>query len=421
MKTFDILYKRTKTGAIQYYKVWVDSGDIDHAPIIAKESGQLGTLSPVLHRETIHQGVNLGKANETTALQQAHLQAESDWKKKLDSGYKSLGQLGISHDLNNAKDIYTLWLAGIIGGTSMNIGTLSEMLELVLPQFNSDASGNIKPMLAKDWKKVKNIEYPQIIEPKLDGVRCLMIVKPDDGGEIPQVTFLSRSGKEYTTLNHIARTIEDSMDELPVGEFILDGEIYSDELTFQEITAAVKKQSLNSTKLHFRAYDIVNDKPMMERRVELIQLVASIGSDFIIPIVFDYAYDETSVKEVHDNFVQAGYEGAMLRHPKGKYEQGFRSSHLLKVKEFMEEEFDLLNLEYGQRGQEDLIALCATGTGDEFRAKIQGTKEQKLKLESEYFIGNSEMKDYKLTVKFFGWTDKWLPRFPIGKGIRDYE
>jgi hypothetical protein len=49
------------------------------------------------------------------------------------------------------------------------------ILKKYLPQFNTDASGNVKPMLAKavDWKKV---QYPCYIQPKLDGVRCLMIV-----------------------------------------------------------------------------------------------------------------------------------------------------------------------------------------------------------------------------------------------------
>jgi DNA ligase-1 len=90
--TFETLYKRTKTGAIQYWKIGVGQHDNGHANIF-KESGQLGTDNPTHHLEAVTKGKNIGKANETTPHEQAQLQAESDWKKKLDSGYKTLGQL----------------------------------------------------------------------------------------------------------------------------------------------------------------------------------------------------------------------------------------------------------------------------------------------------------------------------------------
>lgn len=143
MKKFDILYRRSKTGAIVYYKVTVDEGDVDHAPLIAKESGQLGTLSPIIHPEHVHQGMNIGKSNETTPVQQAHLQAESDWKKKKDSGYKSLVDLGIVPEGLPAADG---------SGEKVHLN-LQALLDQVLPEFNTDASGNVKPMLAKDWKR----------------------------------------------------------------------------------------------------------------------------------------------------------------------------------------------------------------------------------------------------------------------------
>lgn len=91
MKTFPTLYKRTKTGAIQYWQIKTVS--CPSHTIIHKESGQLGTENPVTHDETLTAGKNIGRANETTHEQQADLQAESDWKKKLDSGYKTLEQL----------------------------------------------------------------------------------------------------------------------------------------------------------------------------------------------------------------------------------------------------------------------------------------------------------------------------------------
>ncbi len=96
MKQFETLYKRTKTGAIQYYAISVTLQDNWRGAQIIKESGQLNTDNPIIHVEKINAGKNIGKVNETTPEQQAELQAESDWKKKKDEGYKSLIDLGIT-------------------------------------------------------------------------------------------------------------------------------------------------------------------------------------------------------------------------------------------------------------------------------------------------------------------------------------
>ncbi len=83
---FDILYKRTKTGSIQYWSIETWEGE--HGACIEKRSGQLGTEKPLLHKEPILEG-----KQKRTPQQQAEFQAQSDWKKKLDSGYKTLSYL----------------------------------------------------------------------------------------------------------------------------------------------------------------------------------------------------------------------------------------------------------------------------------------------------------------------------------------
>lgn len=399
MKTFPTLYKRTKTGAIQEYNIEISN--LLGVQII-KRTGQLGGKL-IEHREIINVGKNIGKANETTPEQQAILQAESDWKRKQDEGYKSLEDLDIV----------------------CRTEELALALDKALPQFNTDASGNVKPMLAKavDWNKVK---YPCYVQPKLDGVRCLMIL------EEQKVTFLSRSGKEYNTLSHIGKDVEDYVGNIRDTQdyrFVLDGEIYSNELSFQSIVAAVKKQRPDSLLLKFRAYDIVNNDTQQVRTVQVFNLAKSINSAYVEDVNTHVATCKDDVKRLHDGFIQNGYEGAMIRHFKGIYGQGQRSSDLLKVKEFDETEFAFKNFEFGQRGVEDLIAVCwveengvhnglpvQTTVTKEFRAKMIGTKAEKEALYAEGDIHEGQ----SLTVKHFGWTDDGLPRFPIGKAFRNY-
>lgn len=384
----ETLYKRAKSGKIQYWQIEVvEASPANYGWGIVKTSGQLGTENPIVHRETITKGKNIGKSNETTPQQQAESQALSDWNKKRDEGYKSLEDLGYLGVKRAEED-------------------LPQLLEQLLPQFNTDASGNPKPMLATDWKKIKKITYPVLLQPKLDGVRCLMIVNVDNG---ILVNFLSRSGKEYTTLTHIEKDIVATS---PKESFILDGEIYSDELAFQEIIAAVKKQRPESLKLKFRAYDIVSSEPQQERWNKTVALVGKLSSSEIQLVQTLQINYESDVKTHHDLWVQDGYEGAMIRLLHGTYAQGQRSRELLKVKEFDESEFLFLDWEKGKR-EEDLIAVLQADNGT-FKAKMVGTAKEKKELYTSTIPEGS-----LLTVKHFGWTEDKLPRFPIGKAFRD--
>lgn len=396
------LYKRTKTGAIQFWSIEVVETIDNSGWNIIKNSGQLGTTNPIVHKETI----SVGKQKRTVE-EQAKFQAQSDWKKKHDEGYKSRQELNIE-------------ISGDLMHFSINhvhYDTLSEALNTVLPQFNTDASGNVKPMLATDWKKIKKIEYPVLLQPKLDGVRCLMIVNFEDK-KCP-IRFLSRSGKDYLSLGHIASDVIEwlTSTDNPFQAFILDGEVYSDELSFQDITSAVKAYKENSLKLRFRAYDIVNDKTQEYRWNDTVTLVDSIASPLIQLVSTLRIEKPEDVKYHHDDWVGRGYEGAMIRLLHGKYGQGQRSRELLKVKEFDETEFAFKNFEFGQRGVEDLVAVLWNATGDkEFRAKMIGSKSQK----EELYLLNDESEGKSMTIKHFGYTDEGLPRFPVGKAFRDY-
>jgi DNA ligase 1 len=55
--------------------------------------------------------------------------------------------------------------------------------------------------------------------------------------------------------------------------------------------------------------------------------------------------------------------------------------------------------------------------GERFKAKPKG-KTSKLR---EYFKDHSLWKGKLLTVQYQNFTPDGLPRFPVGKGIRDYE
>lgn len=422
-KTFDTLYKRTKTGAIQYWIIAVR--DALGSAQIKKESGQLGTTNPIVHVEAVHEGKNIGKANETTPAQQALLQAESDWKKKRDEGYKSLEDLNIKNPPVNPGEggrySWDRWLGSEAHGRMIPYyGTLPDVLDQALPQFNTDASGNIKPMLAptKPWKAGdKKAKYPKQLETKFDGVRTLCILDNTLG----TICFLSRSGKPYT-MRHLEIAIVKNLDVFPAGITILDGEIYKHGWTLQEINRAVKKYRPGITEqLEFWMYDLPLHKGnQAQRNNQVVKYEAAINHPSIKVAFGTVVTSDEEVKEHHDRWVKDGYEGAILKDPFGTYQQGQRSSFWTKVKMFDENEYKIIGYELGQRGAEDLIFQCeimVDGTMKTFGAKMKGSRESK----EELYADIDNIIGKPLTVKHFGYTEYGIPFIPTGKAIRDYE
>lgn len=369
--TKEIIYKRAKTGKIVYYKIWT-VGDT-----IFKETGQIGTDKPLIHKEVCF-SKNVGRANETTPEEQAISQCNSDWLKKQDEGYKAVGEVE---------------------------GDLYKFLDKMLGENNTDASGMAKPMLATDFSKIKKINYPVIIQPKLDGVRCLIFI--DISEEKREIKFLSRNGKEYN-FPHLLDL------KFPEGKYVLDGEIYSDTLTFQEIVSAVKKVREDTYKLSFRCYDIANSSPQ-EVRIDKVQgIVESINSPFICFVKTLVIFSKEEVVEWHNKWVEEGFEGAMIRLFGSKYGFGQRSRDLIKYKEFNEDEFEFIDFKKGLR-DEDLVAICKFGE-ETVEAIIMGTIAYK----KELFDNKEALKGSLLTIKYFGKTDGGMLRFPIAKTFRNY-
>ena len=108
----------------------------------------------------------------------------------------------------------------------------------------------------------------------------------------------------------------------------------------------------------------------------------------------------------------------MVREPSSVYENGKRSNYLLKFKDFMTEEYEVVGAKTGHgRDANAVVWVCKTENGSTFCARPEGTIEQR-----EYFYSNKEMYIGKmLTVKFQNLTELGIPRFPIGIVFRDYE
>ena len=198
------------------------------------------------------------------------------------------------------------------------------------------------PMLAHPFTKRKhNIDYPAIVQRKFDGVRCLARLNSDG-----TVTLLSRKGKEYPHLNHIKADVAANNSNT---NLVLDGELYSDTLTFQELVGLVKRVTLKPgndeqmLEVSLRVYDCVelnNEADFTDRYQTITNLTE--GAEYLSLVENVRVSTESEIHAAQARFVEEGYEGAMVRNLTGAYAIGKRSANLQKVKTFLDGEYPIV-------------------------------------------------------------------------------
>ena len=347
----------------------------------------------VVNDRVVTAGKNLGKKNATTPVTQAISEAESLWNKKRDAGYAATAGAGEAA----ATTTTAAATAPISGGAGA--------------ETTSTAAVPL-PMLAQDYnKRAKNMSFPCLAQRKLDGVRCVAISGRG---------LFSRNGKASSPhLTHIVAEIN----RLPVGT-TLDGELYSDDLTFQEIVGLVKKGTLKTgdaekmAKIHLCVYDTIRDGTNADRNAWLQTLFTSnsFSALRLLPSVACGSLDD--VKTLHAQYVAEGYEGLILRNLTGLYKVGHRSTDLQKYKEFMDSEYPVISFKEGDGVEKGcVIWVCRTPKGQEFAVRPRGTHEERI----EAFKAGASRIGQSLTVRYQELTTDGIPRFPVGMAFRDYE
>jgi DNA ligase-1 len=364
-KEFPILYGLSSTGKPKMWKVRViDNG----TPAIEISHGYVDGKVVVSTKE-IRSGKNIGKSNETTAFEQACADAQSLWTSKKDQKYIE------------------------------TIPTKDTKSDIILP------------MLAQKFKDRKHeITYPCFAQPKLNGVRCLAQKLSQN-----EVKYISRGGKEFTTLQHLTPHI---LNILCVGD-ILDGEIFVKDWSFQEIIRNVKKQRETSNQLEYWIYDIANPEMTFSQRWNLIENMFLFKFDIPLKSLTSYVVNnEEQVYQFHKIFVKQGFEGIIIRNMNGKYIFHHRSKDLQKYKTFEDKEFKIIGGYEGEGLEEGCVVfVCDLGNGKEFHVRPRGSRN----LRREWLRDLKNIVGKDLTVRYQELSEDSVPIFGVGIAIRDYE
>lgn len=332
-------------------------------------------------------GKNLGKKNETTALQQCVAETERKWKDKVEKE-------GYTTNKTENDD-----------------------------EKNAEVRSTIYPMLAQTFdptsavRKKKTITFPCYVQPKIDGLRCIMYYSESDG----RVVCQSRTGGLFVTVDHVAHELHAVLKRHP--HWAIDGELYTRTYPFEELAGLIKKNKLSVEdvaklgNIEYHIYDAVqlkNTDMTFSDRWKWIQVHVN-TSRHIILVPTEVVQDLSSFRAAFSHYVAEGWEGIMLRNIDGMYAQNFRSHDLQKYKEFIEHEFPIVGWKEGEgRDKGTVIWVCKTAEGIDFSVRPRGT----LEMRREWFENAHSLVGSSLTVIFQEWSEKKVPRFPVGKAIR---
>ena len=289
-----------------------------------------------------------------------------------------------------------------------------------------------KPMLAYPVS-AKPIDYskPTFIQPKLDGVRCVIqaegLTPYHDSNPVSHgfvVKAYSRTGKEWKNIEHI-------LDELHPffaknRNVILDGELYNHDLrdNFEKIISLVRKTKptdedrLEASKLtQFHCYDIIDEELPFDQRIEFVnQSLMLIGSS-IHTTITTQVHSEAAAKACHSGNLSEGYEGSIVR-TNDTYACK-RSHNLRKFKDFHDAEATITGWVEGKGKRIGTIGkfTAVDSEGNEFGMPVM----DKFKYLQDNF---EEMKKWVgkiATFTYFERTKANSYRHPLFKCIRNYE
>ena len=277
-----------------------------------------------------------------------------------------------------------------------------------------------KPMLAYKFNNKKvNWAEPVYIQPKLDGVRCLIT---KDGA-------YSRTGKQFKNLAHIELALIPFFKKHP--NIILDGELYNHKLRndFEKIISLVRKQKptaddrLDAQHLvQFHCYDwfFPNDKYNLVYKYRMDQLNASDIYDAQIKHVqASRIHNYEDAKLFHVDMLDKGYEGSIIR-LNGLYKHG-RSYDLMKFKDFSDAEATIIGYEEGKGKRQGTIGkfLMQDDEGNEFGCPPgKGFTYKDL---ANMLLNIHDYIGQRATFTYFQRTNAGSYRHPLFKALRNYE
>ena len=222
------------------------------------------------------------------------------------------------------------------------------------------------------------------LEPKLDGVRVLMMVIPGASEGITTVCY-SRNGKVFDNFGHIEQQISDNFVKIARGHqnalingFVLDGEVIGN--TFQELMRqARRKTDVQADDSVFNVFDIIplsdfregHWNAQLRKRIAILEhirhVVDTMPNVELLPHIMvdlDTAAGKDQLMRYAKDNVNAGFEGIMIKELEAPY-LCKRSTDWMKWKPIYDYDLTVVGVEEGTgKNVGRLGALVCEGSDD---------------------------------------------------------
>lgn len=241
------------------------------------------------------------------------------------TGNEALKQIRQEYSYLNEEGAYAL---KTILSKTLNAGCGATLVNSVqkglIPKFDC--------MLAHKFEPHRIDQWPQLIEPKYDGVRVLALIDLDK----QEVRFTSREGNDFTTFDHltadallVAKTLTETRPELSdKTKFVLDGEVMSGQ--FNKTVGDVRRKDFAATDARFYLFSWLTLADFEEGKTKLTLLdIRNVLEDAINLLPSDenmfyltprYLVSSTSeIMAFYAKFRDMGLEGAIVKNPKKPY------------------------------------------------------------------------------------------------------
>jgi ATP-dependent DNA ligase len=285
---------------------------------------------------------NVGRANATTAEEQAEAEVIAHYKKK-------------------EKLKYHRKLADV---------SKKRYIQPMLAQLYKDRKDKMEPLDSGNW----------LLQCKFNGMRC---IATKDG-------LFTRKGERYVSCPHIEKELKPFFSRYPNA--VLDGELFNMSLRqkLNELSKLIRK-TVNITPddlaqsekmVRFYVYDgygfnakLGPEAPYTDRKEWIDSHVTDHG-DYLFAVRDRRVRNEAEMEWHYQELLDDNQEGAILRHKEMPYEHK-RSPNMLKLKPEDDDEAEIVNIIEGKgnwSGTGKKIVL--KWRGQEFEASLKGTQEE---------------------------------------------
>lgn len=269
-------------------------------------------------------------------------------------------------------------------------------------------------MLAETWNPdTMELKYPVAVQPKLDGMRCL--VKKINN----KLVYSSRENVIWKHLSFFDKELESIFELIPYN-IILDGELYIHGMDFEDITSIVK----NMTKLHDNLKDLkffiftfnTTEHLSFLKRAELLNNVFNLKTfNRVVLLDTRICNSKQDVLTMHQYYRSINFEGTMIYNIDALYNTS-RTKDLLKHKDWIEEEGEVISVKRGKGREKDLAILKIKdkrGVMTDMRPSGKFEQRRIWYLSPETIIGK------RVTFKYQNLTKNNVPRFAVVLGERE--